>query len=520
MGSKSHVFYHMFKEILELVPHFFFLMILLNLLILLNWKCNDKKRSAEISEFSVPLEYWRKPTQYLKLKVSRLILIKSNEKQENLPVFILGPGMGRTNIAKSFDTFTQYINNTNFYMIGYRGIDSEPSFSDSDIKSLVSIDESKIDDALLTRIANKTLGRLNISEFWNPQRARDVIEFMKEEKIEKANLLTIGETGSLVAHQLLSDYPDYFERCVIVGSSVPSENHNETSVRLLGTYRRLCRADPVNCPYKNIRWLPHDIPSTILLAFKVSKERVTYITEQQLRAPHTAPTAFDILQSITDNSNMGYMAFNTIPGPEAYKYKWIDVAMHMCSKPFDKSFFAPAGIKHICPYYPNFSTKFNNKFITPILLVIGELDLPRQKYVVEFYKNNSVSPDLVDSVFLNKTSSVYEFGRKDVAEAISSYLKDGNTKFNIDQNIQIVWRNGFSMTKMVKYALIGTGAVTLIAALYLYKKDYRNDRRGKDISREKWLQEERMREELIKQENQKKQNKPKKQQKQMKDKRK
>ena len=66
-----------------------------------------------------------------------------------------------------------------------------------------------------------------------PEDAEDVeVNFddkrLVRERIEKANLLTIGETGSLVAHQLLSDYPDYFERCVIVGSSVPSENHNET----------------------------------------------------------------------------------------------------------------------------------------------------------------------------------------------------------------------------------------------------------------------------------------------------
>ena len=482
-------------------------MFLLSLFI--SWKCSNKKCDSEIGKFTVPLEYWREPTQNLTLKVSRSI-----KKSNSIPVFILGPGMGRTNIAKSYDSFSEYFPDTSFYMVGYRGVDSDPSFSNNDIKSLVSISEAKIDDDLISRIANKTLGRMNISEFWVPQRARDVIEFMKSEGISKANILAVGETGSLVCHQLLSDYPLFFDKTVIVGSSVPSDAHTETSVRLLGTYRRLCRKDPANCPYQNIRWLPENIPDKVLLAFKVSKERVRYAIEQQLRVPSTAPVAFDILQSITDNSKMGYMAFNTIPGPEVLSYKWIDVAMHMCSEPFDKSFFAPSGIKHICPRYPKFSTTFKNKFTNPILLIIGELDLPREKYVLEFYRNNSVSPSLIDHVFLNKSSSLYEFGREDVSKLINEYFVTGKADSPIDQNVTIIWKSGVSLTSMMKWIIGVTGVSTVVLCGVMFRKESNEDRKQK--TREKWMKQHQNEEAARMQQEA---SKPKKQQKQTKAKR-
>lgn len=424
----------------------------------IEWKCTDRQCITESGVFHTSLEYGNDSSKKIAIDA-----IKSVNNYSKIPTFILGPGNGRTNIVTEFKVFNEYIKNTTFYMLGYRGIDSDIKLEDSDIKTLATISESKITDKLLQTIANRTFSKVNVSNFWTPSRALDIVNFMKEEKIQMANVISIGETGSLICHQLLSDYHEYFNRFVIIGSSVPSLVHNETTPRLLGTYRRLCREDPANCPYQNIRWLPYDIPSSVLYAFKVSRERVIFATEHQLRNPKAAATAFDLLQTITDNSKMSYITFNTLPGPELLTYRWLDVAMHLCSTPQDRSFFAPLGLKHVCNYMPQLSNEFNHKFNSPILLVVGELDLPRVQYVSGFYKNNSINSENVEVIFLNKSNSKYDFGRPDIATEISRFLHTGLVNIsNINQTQQIVWKDSFSATTFTKW-IIGISVFTTLA---------------------------------------------------------
>lgn len=452
--------------------------------VMLSWTCVNKQCTVENSEFNVPLQYWNESSEKLKLKV-----VRSINENSKMPIFIVGPGIGRSNIVKDFDNLLKNYPNTSFYMVGYRGIDSEPKIEDGDVKSLTTLAEEKITDKILDRIQTKTLSKYNLSDYWIPQRAQDLILFMKIENIKKAHLFSIGETGSLITHQLLSDYPEYFDRIVIVSSSVPSPVHNETTPRLLGTYRRLCREDPANCPYHNIRWLPPQIPSSVMYAFKVSRERVIFATEHQLRNPSTAPMAFDVLQALTDNSKMGYLTFNTMPGAEMMNYKWIDVAMHICAKPADNSFYAPVQLRHICKFIPDLSTEFKNQFTNPILLIIGELDLPRQPYVLGFYKNNSLNPNDVDYIFLNKSNSKYEFGRPDVTAEVISYLNTGKFNVeNINQTQKIIWKNSFSATSMMKWIFGASILSTVLISVWMLRKENNESRR--DRIRAEWAKKQ------------------------------
>jgi len=458
--------------------HFvFFLVTFMIALLCVCWTSFGNEKFVEKIDFNVSLDYSRDESTKITIPVVRVL-----SNSSNIPIIFLGPGYGYGNIPKGFMVFRESFPNNSFYFIGYRGVESDISPPDNHIKPLSTMKLEDIDEKLLQKMANRTLKGINLNNFWIPSRAQDIIRFIDHENIPYINLLSIGEYGSHIAHELMSQIANRIKRTVFV-SPVVANPHNDTSERLLGIFRRVCKKDSL-CPYKYTRWLPDIIPTRVMGVFNINPSRTRFVTSMQIRSPSTYKTALESLMAITNGSPFGYMALTGSPGPEMMKLKWIDMAMLVCSTPSDNSLLFPDNLKLICPYLPQFHTNRPTKFETPILIISGDFDLPRPRTQLMFYKNNSLMPTIVDQIFLNLSFSRYELGRSDVSSAISSYLNDGNTVFDINQTQKIEWKSAFPVVNSIKYILLSGVVISLVIGFFIFRKSAKEEK--KDHAFRKW----------------------------------
>lgn len=435
--------------------------------LLFSWKCSDKNCDGLATDIKVPLQYWNENSENISLKV-----VKANINATKVPIVFLGPGYGTGNIPSAFEFVKEYFPENEMIFVGYRGIESEPALSDKHTSALASLPLDKVDDKLLTRIANKTQMNINLSDFWITQRAEDVISFLHEENIPTVNLIALGEDGSRIAHYIAAKHPNNVLRAVMLNPSV-NIPHNDTVTRVLGVYRHICRSDP-NCPFKNVRWIPKEIPKTAYGVFNVAPEKVKFVASSHLRDPGSAISALEVLQSLTEGSSMGYVALN---GFMTYnpKLHWTDVALHVCAKPFDPSLVLPEPIKLICDKIPNLKYESPGKISLPMLIINGELDLPRPSIAIDYYKNESDIPTIIDHIVLEKASSRFELLRSDILKTVLNFLNDGNTTYAIDPSPPIKWTSGYNVTKSLKW-VIGIGfAISIIGSVFIYNKAMKDD---------------------------------------------
>lgn len=493
----------------------------------IKWTINTKIPSVKQGIFTVPLRY----DEYSPINLT-LPVVFANFNATKAPILFFGPGNGNGNIPDTFEFVDENFPDNPVIFIGYRGIESDPSPNDKEFRSLTRVELKNANDRFLSKIINKTFAneKFQLSDFWITNRAQDVIHFLTLERqtLDYFHIIAVGEDGSRIAHQVAATLGNRnnsdskrLVRIVMVGPSVLSwpVPHNDTTTRLLAVIRSRCRRNHT-CPYKNVRWIPpmDKIPKHPYGVFNVQRDRIEFIISHQLRIPSMIPNALDVLQSITDGSSFGYIALSGFTGPENMPLKWYDVALHVCAKPFDKSLYYLPSFELICPYLPpieyfgfhnesikdsKFSenTNANTNITQPMLLITGEFDLPRPKTVIDFYKNVSTIPSLVDNIILNLTSSRFDLLRPDVLNAVLNYLNYGNTTFVIDppQLPFKAWKTKFGSTKMIKFTIFSGMAISVVAAIFVYYKSNKEDMANgknrkvdpaKEKAREKWLKEQ------------------------------
>jgi hypothetical protein len=253
---------------------------------------------------------------------------------------------------------------------------------------------------------------------------------------------------------------------VLMNAGVPVV-HQDTPVRLLAVYRMMCRRDP-SCPYPHVKWVPDDAPSRVYGIFTVGREKLAFSAYHQLQNPGTAVGAIDTLQSITDQSSIGFLALSAFQGPEFMGLNWADVTMHACARPHDVAIPVLPGIQKICGRLHEIVDEYPNKLQIPLLLVNGELEIPRANTVLSYFQNESDIPSLIDQIVLGGTAAKYELLRKDVLQAVLGFLNNGDTDFVLDAAVPIVWKVGRSFTKTLKFTMLAGLAVSALATAIVY----------------------------------------------------
>lgn len=435
----------------------------------LKWTCEDAECLIEKSEVVVPLRYDDNPVMNLTLPV---VLV--NRKAPGNPIVFLGPGNGAGNMPVRFDFVKDNFTDNPMLFIGYRGVESNPSLSDTHISILAKSPSTDISDKKLTKIIENIENTYNLNDFWIPQRARDIEYVLKDMGIEFAHLLGIGEDGSRIAHYLAAMNPKLIVRVVLFNPSVPAP-HKDFPIRLLAVYRMLCKRDP-DCPYKEIKWIPKDSPKRVYGVFNIHQEKLEFSAMRQLRNPDTAPAALDFLQSITDGSGIGFLALSGFSGPEMMNVNWADVALHVCAQPRDNSISVLPAFEMICDKIQPIHDVYPGKIDAPLLLVNGELEIPRANTALEYFKNSSSVPTLVDQIVLNGTASRYELLRSDVLKGVVLFLNEGKLEFDLIPPAKIQWTSRFPMTKLLKWTLIIGVGISLIGSLYVYWQSVKAER--------------------------------------------
>ena len=527
-------------------------MFLLFSLFIIKWKCGDRKCSYETGSINVPLDYNNENTNFISLNVKKI----NSSSDLNPPVIVLSNGAGSSNIDLQTEQYKTNFKDTVFYFVGYRGIDSNLTFNDKDYKSIIKVRKNSTNEKKLIKIATKTNKTLNLANFWVEQRAKDVIEFIKQENIPKCHLFAVGYSGSLIAQQLIGKYPEYFIRCAIVASSIPEtnqyltnfteekeeeinekenienieknedddkdnfENDEDESIyeddtetnekysnyqnsnqkiestnstndthfvaisNLIERYRRKClNTFGRSCKYNSIKWLDYDeIPNRVLFLISYKKDQIQWIIDHEMRNPETIGTIFDLLQSITNGATTPYIGFQTLSTPNI-NYKWLDIAMHLCAKTNDQTLLYPTGLEQICPYLPTIDADYDFNFSVPVLLITGEFDLHTENEEKEFYQKH-MQKDLLTTLYLPNTVSLYSFQREDVNSAIEKFLIKGSKSFEANRFIEIQWDPPFSLSKTSNFTFKGgivfTTLAFVIAFINSLKKQNNKQQPNKD----------------------------------------
>ena len=436
-------------------------MLLICSLVALKWTCEGENCGAERAEVVVPLRYDQESRMNLTIPV-----VVTNRNASKTPIVFLGPGNGAGNLPLRFDFVRDSFTENPLIFVGYRGVESKPQLPDAHVSILAKASSSDITQKKLAKIVEKIEKEYHLNDFWIPQRARDVEFVLTEMGIEYAHLIGIGEDGSRIAHYLAALKPKMIVRMVLFNPSVPVP-HNDLPIRLLAVYRMLCKKDP-ECPYKQIKWIPADSPNRVYGIFNVHQEKLEFSAMRQLRSPETAPAALDFLQSMTDGSGVGFLALSGFSGPETMNLNWADVAMHVCARPRDNSMSVLPAFELLCDKIHPIVDDYPGAIDAPILIISGELEIPRANTALSYFKNMSSIPTLVDQIILNATASRYELLRPDVLKGTLSYLNDGVLDFDLIPPPKIQWTTRFPMTKILKFSLLAGVAISVLGTVFMY----------------------------------------------------
>jgi pimeloyl-ACP methyl ester carboxylesterase len=395
-----------------------------------------------------------------------LPVVVVNRNVSKTPIVFLGPGNGGGNLPSNFEFVATYFPENPVIFVGYRGVESDRSVPDSDLSALSRLETSALSDSLLAKIAKATEREFTLSDFWIPRRSKDIEKALSELGIEFVHLIGVGESGSRIAHYFASTNPKRVVRMSLLNAGVPVP-HLDTPTRLLAVYRSICRRDPT-CPYPHVKWVPKDAPTRVLTMFTISGEKLGFAAYHQLQNPSTAVAAIDTLQAITDRSSMGLLALSGFQGPELMKINWQDFVMHSCAIPRDASIPVLPAVQEICGKLHEIRDEYPAKLEVPLLLVNGELEIPRANTVLSYFQNESLIPSIVDQIVLNATASKYELLRADVLQAVLGFLNNGETEFALNPPPRIVWKVSRTITKSLKWAMTGGLAISLLGTGLVY----------------------------------------------------
>jgi pimeloyl-ACP methyl ester carboxylesterase len=437
-------------------------------LLLIAWRADNKCRLTERAEVSVPLKWDGMSSLNLTLPI-----VITNRNASKSPIVFLGPGNGAGNLPHTFSFASQSFPDNPVIFVGYRGVDSNPAPSDNDVISVSRLQSSEFTDSLLSKIANRTELGFTLSDFWIPQRSKDIEFVLSELGFESVHLLGIGESGSRVAHYFASSNPRSVVRMCLLNAGVPAQ-HNDTVVRLLAVYRTICRRDP-NCPYHNIKWIPDEVPARVFTIFNVGREKLAFSAAHQLGNPAGVAQILHTLQAITDGSPMGLLALSSFSGPETMRLRWTDLVMHVCARPRDVAITSMPAMELICDKLAPISDIYPGPLENPLLIVSGELEIPRPRTVLQYFRNCSVMPTIVDQIVLNATAAKFELLRPDVLTAVLSFLNDGNTTFELSPPEPIVWKAKWPITVGLKWAMISGLVFSAIGTLFIYWKSSKGE---------------------------------------------
>ena len=129
-------------------------------------------------------------------------------------------------------------------------------------------------------IAQKTEKEVSLRNFVMKERVNDIILFMNENNMNLVNIIGVGYEGSRIGHYLSNQLKERIQRICFVNPSV-STSHKDSIIKLVAVYRSVCKKSP-NCPYRNVRWLPKDIPKSFLGIFKLGQERLEFSASYQI----------------------------------------------------------------------------------------------------------------------------------------------------------------------------------------------------------------------------------------------
>ena len=247
---------------------------------------------------------------------------------------------------------------------------------------------------------------------------------------------------------------------------ISKDPHYFAVSRLIERYKQKClQTFGRTCMYQNIKWIEYDdIPDMILLLVTFKKDNVQWSIDHEMRNPETVSAMFDLLQSVNTGSKTSYMGFQSQPGP-GKDYKWLDIAMHLCAQTNDQTLLYPTGLNLICPYLPTIKASYDFNYTVPILLVNGEFDMHSADETKEYYQKH-MQNDLLTTLYLPNSVSLYSFQRDDVNSAIEKFFVKGSKSFNINRFIEIKWSPPISIAKSLSLTYKGGFIFTTVVFVY------------------------------------------------------
>ena len=187
-------------------------------------KINKQKFMKIIGYIEVPEDREKPNGKILKLPVH---IIKTKNVNPQEPIFWLDGGPGHSNIMKN--TYTQFLENHDFVMVGYRGADGNSAFKSKKISKAIKgrnhqifSDESLDNSKLKVKEFAEELKQkgFNIKKYTMLDVIDDIEYTRKALEMPKINLYSVSY-GTRVALLYSYKYPNSINRSVMVGANPP-----------------------------------------------------------------------------------------------------------------------------------------------------------------------------------------------------------------------------------------------------------------------------------------------------------
>ena len=187
-------------------------------------KIDNQKYTKLIGYIEVPEDREKPSGKMLKLPVH---IIKSNSTNLQEPIFWLDGGPGHSNIMEG--TYSEFLENHDFVMVGYRGADGSATFKSKKVSNAIkgknhqlfsdeSLDNSKVK---VKEFVNELKQKgFNLSKYTMLDVIEDIEYARKALEVPKINLYSVSY-GTRVALLYSYKYPNSLNRSVMVGANPP-----------------------------------------------------------------------------------------------------------------------------------------------------------------------------------------------------------------------------------------------------------------------------------------------------------
>ncbi len=310
------------------------------------FKTKSAKYRADFGTLVLPENRDKPDSRLIEIPVIR---IHSHGEKPAEPVFGLTGGPGMSNMKwKPLDSILE---NHDFVMVGYRGVDGSSVLDCPEIKKAL-----KTDDDLLSEQALRNIGKswtdcanrlTNDGIDINGYTIMEVIEDIEAARIElgykRINLLS-ESYGTRVAYLYGVKHPDSIYRSAMIGANPPGRLHWEPEMidAQLKYYSELLSKDPEMIKrtpdlLNTMRAVIHNMPRKWLF-FSINPGKVKVVTFALLYHRTTAAVIFDAYVAAKNGDPSGLalmsLAFDYVMPP---MFTWGDLASKAVSADFDPS---------------------------------------------------------------------------------------------------------------------------------------------------------------------------------------